>query len=80
MYNHEEKEEHHHLCNRGCGVSKDLFQSRVGLSLGNLCGSMNYHCQSIDILFSHLHVKHLTPNTAQSAWFPLDILKMGREK
>ena len=32
------------------------------------------------ILFSHLHVKHLTPNTAQSAWFPLDILKMGREK
>ena len=22
------------------------------------------------ILFSHLHVKQLTPNTAQSAWFP----------
>lgn len=70
MYNHEEKEEHHHLCNRGCGVSKDLFQSRVGLSLGNLCGSMNYHCQSIDILFSHLHIDHPVHMPPQLLYIP----------
>ena len=39
------------------GVPTDLFQSRVGTYLDNLCGGINYHNQAIDVLFSHLKVE-----------------------
>lgn len=39
------------------GVPTNSFQSRVGTYLDNLRGSVNYHNQAMDVLFSHLHIE-----------------------